>query len=421
MSLESLLQLWRSDPLTAPNIAVWRTLPTRQADLAPLPDDIPAALKAALIRSGVTALYRHQAEAWRDVRLGKNVVLATGTASGKTLAYNLPVLSTLMESRQARALYLFPTKALAQDQLASLGRLLGGLGVDGAVQPLTAAIYDGDTPQSQRPSLRQKARLVISNPDMLHTGILPHHTNWGDFFQGLRYVVIDEMHSYRGIFGSHVANVIRRLKRVAGFHGAQPQFILSSATIGNPRELAERLIESEVELIDRDGSARGPREFLLYNPPVVDQALGLRKSSMLESVRLARDLNANHVQSVVFARSRRSVELMLSYLQLDDGGASLASGARHPNIRKSTPPIPTKTSIRGYRSGYLPSERRAIEQGLRDGSVMTVVATNALELGIDIGGLGAAPLLCSLLQPVRWISSWQATPTTSLGNPRSRR
>jgi DEAD/DEAH box helicase domain-containing protein len=234
--------------------------------------------------------------------------------------------------------------------------------------------------------------LIISNPDMLHTAILPHHTNWADFFHGLRFVVIDELHTYRGIFGSHVANVIRRLKRVASFHGGQPQFILSSATIGNPQELARRLIESDVQLVDQDGSARGPREFLLYNPPVVDEALGLRKSSMLESIRLAQDLHAHHVQSVVFARSRRTVELMLTHLQAGEGGASPASGSNRRGSGAPASPRRATSSIRGYRSGYLPSERREIEQGLRDGTVTTVVATNALELGIDIGGLGAAVL-----------------------------
>ncbi|MFH1184145.1 MAG: DEAD/DEAH box helicase [Chloroflexota bacterium] len=392
MSIESLVAHWRADPLTAPNFAVWRTLPARPAQTAALPDELPGRLKQALSESGIRSLYSHQAQAWRLARLGKNLVLATGTASGKSLAYNLPVLAALLEDGQARALYLFPTKALAQDQLTALERLLKARAEAAAAAPLAAAIYDGDTPQARRPSIRRNARLIISNPDMLHTGILPHHTNWADFFRGLRFVVIDELHTYRGIFGSHVANVLRRLKRVAAFHGGQPQFILSSATIGNPQELAGRLIESDVELVDQDGSARGPREFLLYNPPVVDQALGLRKSSMLESVRLAQDLHAHHVQSVVFARSRRTVELMLTHLQAGEADTSSASGASRRASRAPASPGRATSSIRGYRSGYLPSERREIEQGLRDGSVSTVVATNALELGIDIGGLGAAVL-----------------------------
>jgi DEAD/DEAH box helicase domain-containing protein len=328
-------------------------------------------------------LYSHQAAAWRLSTAGKNIVLATGTASGKTLAYNLPVLATLLDSSSARALYLFPTKALAQDQLTVVGKLMAAVGR--ATGPNLAAIYDGDTPQGQRSSIRKNARLVISNPDMLHTGILPHHTGWDEFFRGLSFVVIDELHSYRGVFGSHVANVIRRLKRVAAFHGAHPQFILSSATIGNPRELAGRLIEADVDLIDEDGSARGPRQFLLYNPPVVNPDLGLRKSSMLESVRLAQELQSQGVQTVVFARSRRTVELMLTHLQSNERPA-----ARH--VAGTADGTRAASAVRGYRSGYLPSERRAIEQGLRDGSVRTVVATNALELGIDIGGLGAAVL-----------------------------
>ncbi len=378
MSLDSLIQLWRTDPETAPNFPVWRTEPARPAQTVPLPDDLPSPLHDALQRSGVASLYSHQLEAWNHVRRGQNVVLATGTASGKTLAYNLPALAALLTNETARCLYLFPTKALAQDQLTALTRFLAGRGD----HPL-AAIYDGDTPQAQRPAIRRNARLILSNPDMLHTGILPHHTVWTEFFQGLRFVIIDEMHTYRGVFGSHVANVLRRLKRVARFYGSQPQFILSSATIGNPGELASRLIEAPVEVVDRDGSSRGPRHFLLYNPPVVNPELGLRKSLLLETVRLSRDLFAHRLQSVVFARSRRSVEIILTYLQ---GGGQAPGAAPRP----LSPELSSR--IRGYRSGYLASQRREIEKGLRDGSVQTVVATNALELGIDIGGLGAALL-----------------------------
>ena len=377
MSLDSLIRLWRSDPDTAPNFAIWQTIPPRPAHSHPFPDDLPAALRDALSQRGVHSLYSHQLEAWHDLRLGKNIVLATGTASGKTLAYNLPVLSSLMMDPEARALYLFPTKALAQDQLSGLHLL------QSSIQNLQSAIYDGDTPPSHRALIRKNARILLSNPDMLHTGILPHHTNWADFFRNLRFVVIDEMHTYRGIFGSHVANVIRRLKRVAKFYGAAPQFILTSATIGNPGELAGRLIESPVELIDNDGSLRGERHFLLYNPPVIDESLGLRKSLVMESVRLAQDLLANDIQSVVFARSRRSVEMILTYLQPPSPPSPLPMGEGHR----------AEGRIRGYRSGYLPGQRREIEKGLRDGTVRAVIATNALELGIDIGGLGAALLV----------------------------
>jgi len=369
--IQSLLDFWKRDADTAPNFSAWRTIPARPAQTHPFPSDLPGLLREALSARGIRALYSHQFAAWTQTRAGKHILLATGTASGKTLAYNLPVLATMLHDPEARALYLFPTKALAQDQLSVVSHQLSVL------KPLitddwslVAAIYDGDTPQSHRPAIRKNARIVLSNPDMLHTGILPHHSNWSDFFGGLKFIVIDEAHTYRGVFGSHVANVIRRLKRVAAFYGARPQFILASATIGNPGELAENLIEESIELIDNDGSSRGERHFIIYNPPVTDPALGLRKSALLESVRLANHLLERDIQSVVFARTRRSVEIILTYLQ---GGLS--------------------SSIRGYRSGYLPSQRREIEQGLRDGSVKTVVATNALELGIDIGGLGAAILV----------------------------
>ena len=309
MSLDTLIHLWRTDPNTAPNFPIWRTRPARPAQTRAFPEDMPASLREALARRGISALYSHQLEAWDYARAGRNIVLATGTASGKTLAYNLPVMASLLAESSARALYLFPTKALSQDQLTVLQHL------NLSTVNVPTSIYDGDTPQGQRSLIRRNARIILSNPDMLHTGILPHHTNWADFFRGLRFVVIDEMHSYRGVFGSHIANVIRRLKRVTAFYGAHPQFILTYATIGNPRELAGRLIEAPVELIDQDGSSRGERHFLIYNPPVVDEALGLRKSSLMESVRLAGDIFSCGLQSVIFARSRRTVEMLLTYLQ----------------------------------------------------------------------------------------------------------
>ncbi|MDO9129305.1 MAG: DEAD/DEAH box helicase [Anaerolineales bacterium] len=390
MSLQSLFANWRTDPDTAPNLPTWRTTPPRPANLNPFPADLPPALAEALTARGITSLYSHQAEVWEHARAGENVVLATGTASGKTLGYNLPVLSALLEDDDARALYLFPTKALAQDQFSVISHQCSVLEQTLKTEhwTLNIGIYDGDTPQSHRAAIRQKSRIILTNPDMLHTGILPHHTNWGDFFRNLKFIVIDEMHTYRGVFGSHVANVIRRLKRVARFYGANPQFILTSATIGNPQELAGRLIEEPVVLIDNDGSSRGERHFLICNPPVVDPALGLRKSSLLESVRLAQDMLAYGVQSVVFARSRRSVEIILRYL--NEGQDSQAGNQQ--------------SQIRGYRSGYLPSQRREIEKGLRDGNTRLVVATNALELGIDIGGLGAAILVG---YPGTIASTWQ--------------
>jgi DEAD/DEAH box helicase domain-containing protein len=321
MPLASLLDFWKRDPETAPNLVAWRTLPARPAQTYPLPDDLPQPVKQALIASGIHTLYSHQLEAWTLARAGENLILSTGTASGKTLSYNLPVFHALLQDPNARALYLFPTKALTQDQLTNLQVFNTNLTPDtlrdpqGIAPNLTPAVYDGDTPQKDRSAIRKKARIVLSNPDMLHTGILPHHTHWSDFFTSLQYVIVDEAHMYRGVFGSHVANVLRRLKRVADFYGAHPQFILASATIGNPKELAEHLIEEPVRLIDNDGSGRGPRHFIIYNPPVTDPALGLRKSSLLEGVRLAQDLLRQDIQSVVFARSRRSVEIILRYLQ----------------------------------------------------------------------------------------------------------
>jgi DEAD/DEAH box helicase domain-containing protein len=387
-ALQSLFDFWKQDPDTAPNFFAWRTTPPRPAQTHPFPADLPASLRTALSTRNIPLLYSHQFSAWTAARAGRNIILATGTASGKTLAYNLPVLARIIEEPEARALYLFPTKALAQDQLAVIS---GQLSVLQTLithhSSLTTGIYDGDTPQKDRPSIRRNARIVLTNPDMLHTGILPHHSNWSDFFTNLKFIVIDEAHTYRGVFGSHVANVIRRLKRVAHFYGAEPQFILASATIGNPKELAERLIELPVDLIDNDGSSRGERHFIIYNPPVTDAALGLRKSSLLESVRLANHLLTRNIQSVVFARTRRTVEMLLTYLQEQQG--EVRSKKEDP----SHFPLITSNPIRGYRSGYLPSQRREIEQGLRDGSVKTVVATNALELGIDIGGLGAAILV----------------------------
>ncbi|MCC6260765.1 MAG: DEAD/DEAH box helicase [Anaerolineales bacterium] len=377
--LQTLLDFWQEDEQTAPNFSAWQRTPPRPAQTRPFPTDLPVALRTALSSLGIDSLYAHQHAAWTHAQQNKNIILSTSTASGKTLAYNLPVLSAIINNPQARALYLFPTKALAQDQLSVISNLLSVL------RPLMTehwslkpAIYDGDTPQTQRPAIRKNANIALSNPDMLHTGILPHHANWIDFFSNLKFIVIDEAHTYRGVFGSHVANVIRRLKRVAKFYEANPQFILASATIGNPKELAEKLIEHPVELIDNDGSSKGERHFMVYNPPVIDASLGLRKSAILESVRLTTDLLKHNIQSVVFARTRRTVEILLTNLQ------SLISIYQLPI---------TNNQIRGYRSGYLPTQRREIEQGLRAGSVKTVVATTALELGIDIGGLGAALLV----------------------------
>jgi DEAD/DEAH box helicase domain-containing protein len=342
------------------------------------------------------------------VGAGRHPVVVTGTASGKTLCYNLPILDCLLRDPEARALYLFPTKALAQDQQEALRQLLPSLR-NNPLDDLPAvpvATYDGDTPAEVRRSVRTGARLVISNPDMLHAGVLPHHTLWADFLGNLAFVVIDEIHAYRGVFGSHVANVLRRLKRVAHFYGASPQFLLTSATIANPVDLAERLIEEPAVLVDDDGAARGAKHFLIYNPPIVNRDLGLRRSALLESVRLAGDLLGHDVQTIVFARARKSVELILRYLQREkplpplrgqlEGGKPLPTEGWVSDGGKPLPPLRRqpegRTQIRAYRGGYLPRQRREIERGLRDGTVRAVVATNALELGIDIGSMGAAVL-----------------------------
>ena len=299
----------------------------------------------------------------------KNFVIATSTASGKTLCYNLPVVQTLLDQPSTCALYLFPTKALAQDQLNNLNDLL-----ENSSSELVASIYDGDTPQAKRAYLRGASQIILSNPDMLHTGILPHHTVWKKFFSNLRYVIIDEMHTYRGVFGSHITNVLRRLKRIANFYGAHPQFIFTSATIANPQDLGQKLIEQPVFVIDQDGSPNGQRNFLIYSPPIIDEQLGIRKSSLQEGSFLANQLIRNQLQTIIFGRSRRMVELILT------------------NLRNQNPDLPLD-ALRGYRSGYLRDERREVERGLRDGSVRAVAATSALELGIDIGDLDAAVII----------------------------
>lgn len=364
-TLSILAQRWKTDGDVLSNIAAWETLPEKHAEFRPIPPDIHPDLAASLHKQGIFNLYSHQMEAWQCIHLGKNTVITTGTSSGKTLCYTLPILQAQITS-DATALCIFPTKALAYDQHISLQKWINGL--PSKVHPL-AAVYDGDTPAHQRNALRASAQTLITNPDMLHLGILPHHTNWARFFSQLRYVVLDELHIYRGVFGSHVANVIRRLKRVADFYGAHPQFILTSATIANPQELAESLVEEPVVAVTQDGSPHGPRHFVLYNPPIENRELGLRRSYLAETEKLAENLLQYRVQSILFARTRRTVELLLKELK-----------DRNPAER---------IGVRGYRSGYLPAERREIENGLRSGEVRLAVATNALELGIDIGGMDA--------------------------------
>ena len=368
-NLESLLAHWRAEPSIGGNVTHWHQRPAKPAAFQPLPNEIHPAVAAAFAKLGYSQLYSHQAAAWDHLQAGRHIAVVTGTASGKTLCYNLPVLDALLRDLEARALYLFPTKALAYDQRYEIESWLDAMEQRSAIPVST---YDGDTPAHQRSAIRRRARLLISNPDMLHHGILPNHTAWAEFFGRLRFVVVDEMHTYRGVFGSHVANVLRRLSRILTFYGARPLFVLASATIANPRQLAERLIEQPVTVIDVDGAPRGPRHFLIYNPPVVNAELGLRASLFQESVRLASDLLSHNVQTILFGRTRRMVEVMLKTLR-----ESSHAG---------------QDEVRGYRGGYLVAERRAIEAGLRSGQVRGVVATTALELGIDIGGMGAAVL-----------------------------
>jgi DEAD/DEAH box helicase domain-containing protein len=365
VNVDQVVERLLSDPHTAANIAAYRELPNRAPTFGEFPDAIDARVVAALRRRGISSPYAHQAEAIEAVLRGENVAVVTPTASGKTLCYNVPVLHAVLQDPTARALYLFPTKALAQDQVNELHDLVTVLGVD-----IKTFTYDGDTPQTARKAVRAAGHIVVTNPDMLHTGILPHHTRWIRLFENLRYVVIDELHVYRGIFGSHVTNVLRRLKRICRYYGSDPQFICCSATIANPRELAERVVESSVTLVDTNGAPQGKKHVIIYNPPVVNRELGLRASSRFAARDLAAELIGNGVQTIVFTRSRTGVEILLGYLRDRVGHRE-------------------RDAIRGYRSGYLPLQRREIERGLRDGSVHGVVATNALELGIDIGALDA--------------------------------
>ncbi len=362
----------------------WERIPPREGRYADFPVELDPRLKDVLRKRGIERLYSHQAETFAYADQGRNVVVVTPTASGKTLSYNLPVLQRLLSEPEARGLYLFPTKALSQDQQSALNEIVlaGEVGIK-------IATYDGDTPSSVRVSARDEGRIIISNPDMIHSGILPNHPKWIRFFSSLRFVVIDEVHTYRGVFGSHMTNVIRRLKRIARFYGADPVFICCSATIGNPDELAERILEEEVVLVDRNGAPAGEKHLILYNPPYVDQVQGIRRGTVNESQRLAIRLLEQGIKTIVFARSRVRVELIASYIN--------KALANH-YTRDETP------KVEAYRGGYLPSERRAIEKGLRDGSIAGVVSTNALELGIDIGGLDAA-LMAGF--PGSIASSWQ--------------
>lgn len=354
------------------NVTAWEVLESKQAQFADFPPQINEKLIGALEQHGIKQLYSHQADAISTILKGRNTVIVTPTASGKTLCYNVPVLNAIVETGEARALYLFPTKALSQDQVNELHSLINIVG-GRLTFDIKSYTFDGDTPVSARKAIKSSGHIVVTNPDMLHKGILPHHTQWVKLFENLRYIVIDEIHHYRGVFGSHLANVVRRLKRICEFYGSKPVFICCSATIANPHELAERLTGESAVLVDNNGAPHGQKHFVIYNPPVVNKELGIRRSYIKESQRIAADFISNMLQTIVFAKSRMNVEILLTYLK--------------ETMRRNKK---SASLIRGYRGGYLPLERREIERGLRDGSVIGVVSTNALELGIDIGQLNAS-------------------------------
>jgi len=349
------IALW-DDLLHGEELAYLGSDPAREAQSEPLPAELPAALSERLEEHGIDSLYLHQAAAWEAAARGEHFVVTTGTASGKTLAFNLPVLAALAEDPKLRALYLYPTKALAQDQIRSLSAL--------KVKRVRPAIYDGDTESERRWQIRKWANLILTNPDMLHIGVLPHHDRWGDVLSNLRYVIVDEAHVYRGVFGSHVGNVLRRLRRLARIYGADPQFLLASATIGNPGELARSLLGIDFTVIEDDGAPKAERTVALWNPPLLDEELGLRGSALAEASKLMADLVSRGLRTLVFAKSRRAAELIHKFTAERLGDASALSP---------------------YRAGYTPAQRREIEQRLFAGELLGVSATNALELGIDVG------------------------------------
>lgn len=363
-SLQEILTDLKINEQFKENIVTWHTIEEKPAQTVQLPAGLHTVLRSALSSRGIEQLYTHQKSAYEKIIEGKSIVAVTPTASGKTLCYNLPVLQTILENPGARALYMFPTKALAQDQKSEINEIIQAAGVD-----INSYTYDGDTPANIRQKVRKAGHVVITNPDMLHSAILPHHTKWVSLFENLKFVVIDELHTYRGVFGSHVTNVIRRLKRICNYYGSHPVFICTSATIANPLELAETLTEEKMHLIDNNGAPSGTKHFLFYNPPIVNKPLNIRRSATLEVRKIAGELLKNKIQTIVFARSRVRVEIILTYLQ---ELVKNQLGAK---------------SIMGYRGGYLPTERRKIEKGLRSGDIYGVVSTNALELGVDIGQL----------------------------------
>lgn len=381
--VETILESFQNDAEFRSNITFWKTVPAQNAVFGDWPEQFSTELRALLETRGIEHLYSHQAEAVSQALQGKNTIVVTPTASGKTLCYNLPVIHHLTQiNPEARALYLFPTKALSQDQMLELLEITTGLGAK-----IKVHTFDGDTPASARRTIRNSGHIVVTNPDMLHTGILPHHTLWIRLFENLKFIVVDEVHHYRGIFGSHMANLMRRLRRICRFYGSNPQFVCCSATIANPRELAEKLFDTNFSLVDNNGAPRGEKHFIFYNPPVINEELGIRKSVVNEAVRIATRFLLSNIQTIVFGRSRLRVEILTTYLK------------RAMEREKKDP-----ERIRGYRGGYLPNERRDIEEGTRSGKYLGVVSTNALELGIDIGQLKAAVLAG---YPGTIASTWQ--------------
>lgn len=382
MNVDQLAEKLRRDSLFMENVVRWEELPAREARYGDYPIGLDERLRPVLRQRGVQQLYSHQAHSIAATMRGEDVVVVTPTASGKTMCYNLPVLDSILKNPDARALYLFPTKALSADQVSELYELIQAMGVD-----IKTYTYDGDTPGAARRAVRQAGHIVVTNPDMLHSGILPHHTKWVKLFENLRYIVIDEIHTYRGVFGSNLANVLRRLMRLCDFYGSHPQFILCSATIANPKELAETLTGRPVTLINDNGAPMGKRHFVFYNPPVINQQLGIRKGVIPETRAIAEMLLKCGIQTITFARSRLTVEVLTKYLK---------------DVVRD--PLGNAGRVRGYRGGYLPTQRREIEKGLRAGQIDAVVSTNALELGIDIGALDAC-ILCGY--PGTIASAWQ--------------
>ncbi|CAM3054148.1 DEAD/DEAH box helicase [Filibacter tadaridae] len=365
-AIHEVIKMLRTDPAFADNIAHYRVIDGKGAVYATFPEKLHPSIIKALEVKGIQKLYTHQREAFELATANKSFTAVTPTASGKSLCYHLPVLQSILGNNAARALYLFPTKALAQDQLADLHELIEASG-----ESILSYTFDGDTAPGIRTKVRKSGHIVLTNPDMLHSGILPHHTKWVSLFENLKYIVVDELHTYKGVFGSHVAHVLRRLKRICNYYGSDPIFICTSATIANPKELAESLTNTQMHLISTNGAPAGKKHFIFYNPPVVHPTFGIRRSTILEVKDVAALLYREGVQTIVFAKSRVKVEMLVSYM------------------KELTKKKLSDATIMGYRGGYLPSERRKIEKGLRDGAIRTVVSTNALELGIDIGQLQA--------------------------------